>query len=322
MKKTLLAIAITASTFSGITMAAPGDAVPNTFSNGTPADATLVNENFDALSTQIGDLAASGVAGPVGPQGPVGIQGPQGDQGIQGIQGPAGTSAPAPTVYNFRDFSQTFNTKTFTVADTNGGYDKEIRTFTRVPGVSVSFTRERTLYDDVNLIDVRQQYHTITFDVSGSEMLFTKFEGHNKSSLAVVETRTMTPGVTFRTETMELGKTFGSDSYLTWSRTDGTSGSSAVNQTVTLISANQTVTVNGKTYNGCIKIARHRNSTKVNTYDAINTHCPGVGMVRSVTTQLSFTAGDFVSVAPTLSTQSILLELSACNGDIANCVQP
>ena len=66
MKKTLLAIAISATTFSSITMAAPGDPVPNVFSNGTPADATLVNENFDALSTQIGDLAASGVAGPAG----------------------------------------------------------------------------------------------------------------------------------------------------------------------------------------------------------------------------------------------------------------
>ena len=89
MKKTLLTIALT-SVFSASAFAAPGDAVPNSFSNGTPADADQVNANFTEVVNQISTLAESGVVGPEGPQGPQGPAGPQGDQGIQGLTGPQG----------------------------------------------------------------------------------------------------------------------------------------------------------------------------------------------------------------------------------------
>ena len=55
MKKTLLAIALSA-TFSATAFAAPGDAVPNSFSNGTPADADQVNANFTEVVNQISTL--------------------------------------------------------------------------------------------------------------------------------------------------------------------------------------------------------------------------------------------------------------------------
>ena len=94
MKKLLLTLAIS-SAMSGAVFAAPGDAVPNTFTNGTPADADQVNANFSAVVTQISELATSGVQGPqgeTGPQGPQGDTGSQGPQGLQGLTGATGST--------------------------------------------------------------------------------------------------------------------------------------------------------------------------------------------------------------------------------------
>ncbi|AQA18003.1 hypothetical protein BST95_06870 [Halioglobus japonicus] len=68
---------------------ASGVSVPNTFSNGTVADADQVNENFQSLSDAINALPA-GPEGPAGAQGPAGPAGPPGPQGAAGPQGPAG----------------------------------------------------------------------------------------------------------------------------------------------------------------------------------------------------------------------------------------
>lgn len=71
--------------------------VPNTFQSGSPALASEVNENFDALAQAVQVLEATDpVPGPVGPQGaqgPAGPQGSQGPAGPQGPQGPAGQDA-------------------------------------------------------------------------------------------------------------------------------------------------------------------------------------------------------------------------------------
>jgi hypothetical protein len=65
--------------------------VPNTFQPGSPALASEVNENFDALAQAVQVLESTDpVPGPVGPQGPQGVQGPAGPQGSQG---PAGQDA-------------------------------------------------------------------------------------------------------------------------------------------------------------------------------------------------------------------------------------
>ena len=67
--------------------------VPNTFQSGSPALASEVNENFDALVQAVQALESTDpVPGPVGPEGP---QGPQGPQGLQGVQGPEGPQGPA-----------------------------------------------------------------------------------------------------------------------------------------------------------------------------------------------------------------------------------
>ena len=60
--------------------------VPNIFTDGTPAKASEVNENFDALETAIDAIPE----GPAGEQGPAGTQGEKGDKGDTGDTGPQG----------------------------------------------------------------------------------------------------------------------------------------------------------------------------------------------------------------------------------------
>ncbi|MDH5394045.1 MAG: hypothetical protein OEY11_12725 [Gammaproteobacteria bacterium] len=270
MNKTFLAIAISAIALSGSTVAAPGDAVPHIFSNGTTADADQVNSNFAALVSQI--------------------------------------SALVPATHSFRDYSgSSIGTKVFSVQDTEGGYDQEVRVFNRSVAGQVSYTRNRTLTGST------VQYHTITLDNSGPELRFIKFERNDLMSPAtVIETRTMSPGVLIRTENMEEGKTFGSDSAL--HSTTATPADSGVIQTTTLIASNQSVTVNGVNYSGCIKTARHRSSSKLGAYDMINTLCPNVGLVRSVKSQSYFDGGNLSDTVSTLKTQTVLTELLLCDG--------
>ncbi len=69
--------------------------VPNTFAAGTPAKATAVNANFQALATAIDKVASSvtpGPTGPAGPQGPAGATGAVGATGAAGPQGPKGAT--------------------------------------------------------------------------------------------------------------------------------------------------------------------------------------------------------------------------------------
>ena len=410
MNKTLITLAITAL-FAGTLNAAPGDAVPNTFSNGTPADADQVNANFTEVVNQISTLATEGVVGPEGPQGPAGPQGIQGEQGIQGLTGNTGSqgiqgltgatgpqgsqglkgdkgdkgdigltgdkgdkgdigltgdkgdkgdigltgdkgdkgdigltgdkgdkgdigltgsdgisissitddgagtltinldngsssthSIPSTTTYSYRDHAHTYNTKTFVAQDTSGAFTQEVRTFDRTVTGQVSFLRHRTG-------GTADKMDTIVLDNSGPELRMIQFDRHGTlDPNTVTESRTMAPGVLFRTETMEQGKTFGSDSLLS---RDGTP-SSGVLQTAAVIAVNQSVTVPAGSYTGCIKISRHRAARHLGqTYDRINTFCPGLGLVRQLHTSLNFSTGN---------TETVLKELSTC--DSGACTQP
>jgi len=262
MKKTLLALTFLTLAISGQTLAAPGDAVPNTFTNGAVANADQVNANFTAVVSQISELA---------------------------------------TTYSFRDYGHLYDTKTFSVVDSSGIYDNEVRTFTRTSG-QVSYTRDRSLSS------ARTQYQTIYLDTSGTDLLFTKIEGHSPVNITVIgNTNTMTPGVKMRTESMEVGKSFGSGSVLS----STLNGTSAVVQTSILLAANVNLTVNSVDYNGCIQVSRHRAATRLGgRHDSVSTFCPGVGLVQEI--QL---------IEPTTDTiqRSIIKKLSTCNG--TTCAQ-
>ena len=64
--------------------------VPHTFTDGTPAKASEVNANFDALETAIDAIPE----GPAGEQGPAGTQGEKGEKGDKGDTGDTGPQGP------------------------------------------------------------------------------------------------------------------------------------------------------------------------------------------------------------------------------------
>jgi len=262
MKKTLLALTFSALAISGQTLAAPGDAVPNTFTNGAVANADQVNANFTEVVSQISELS---------------------------------------TTYSFRDYGHLYDTKTFSVIDSAGIYDKELRTFTRTSG-QVSYTRDRSLSS------ARTQYQTIYLDTSGTDLLFTKLEGHSPVNITVIgDIRTMTPGVKMRTESMEIGKSFGSGSVLS----STFAGTSAVIQTSILLAADVNITVNAVDYTGCIQISRHRAATRLGArHDTVSTFCPGVGLVQQL--QVFEPTTDTVQ-------RSVIKEVLTCNS--TTCVQ-
>jgi len=202
--------------------------------------------------------------------------------------------------YNYRDYSSGASVKTFKVTGSavDGSelgaliYDTEVRTYDRtIPGI-VSYSRDRKVGGAGG---VGVNYSVITMDKSGDELLLTKFERYSSNGLTLKETRTMTPGVVFRTENMGVGKTFGSYSSLDSSK----AGLSSVIQSVTLLGV-EDVTVPAGSFTGCIKLLRHRNSERLGgEYDRINWFCPNnVGLVKSVTMQTTSTVLELESITP------------------------
>jgi len=93
MKKKLFNYSLVAGAILIASTAFGQTQVPNTFQSGSPALASEVNENFDALAQAVQVLESTApVPGPVGPQGPQGEIGPQGPQGLPGPTGPQGAA--------------------------------------------------------------------------------------------------------------------------------------------------------------------------------------------------------------------------------------
>lgn len=187
--------------------------------------------------------------------------------------------------YNYKDYSSEASIKTFTV---NGSavdgsifgnliYDTEVRHYDRTAPGQVSYTRNRKIG---GVYGAGVNFSVVTTDDSGSELKLTKFERYNNAGTVLKETRTLTPGVVFRTENMEVGNTFGSYSKLNSSKV----GESSVIQSVTLLGLEDVVVPAGS-YSSCIKILRHRNSERLGgEYDRINWFCPnGIGLAKQVT---------------------------------------
>ena len=260
-KLVLGSIFLTATTL----LSAPGDAVPNTFVNGNVADATHVNANFTELVNQIATLKSQ-------------------------------IDAMSVTTYDIKDYiKQTNHSKTFTVTDSAGVYNKEIKTYDWSVSGQYSFTRDRLLNS------TRVFYHTLKFDLTDDRRL-VEVKIHSPSTLSVVDTRTMAPGILFDKSAMHLGKTFGSDSTLT----STTSGISGVYQLGTLINSNVTVTVPAGTFTSCIQVSMMRSASNLATrHNTINTFCPNLGLVRQLYTEPDYTND---------SVRSVIKELSLCNG--------
>ena len=187
--------------------------------------------------------------------------------------------------YDYRDYGSEAQAKVFAVSGSsvNGSvlgnliYDTEVRHYDRTLPDQYSYARNRKQGGEFG---IGVNFSVVTLDTSGDELTLTKFERYNNSGIVLKETRTMSPGVVFRTESMETGKSFGSYSSLNSSK----KGISSVIQSVTLLGLEDVVVPAGS-YTACLKILRHRNSERLGgEYDRINWFCPnGVGLAKQVT---------------------------------------
>ena len=286
----------------------------------------------NGLAGADGSNGTNGLAGADGSNGTNGLAGADGSNGTDGTDGVGISSIvddgagsltitltdtstnvlpiPATATYSYRDFGHTYGKKTFAVTDSRLKYDTEIRTFDRisVPG-QVSYTRDRRT--DGGTIAFR--YHTITVDNSGSELLFKVLTTHDATatdpSTVITETKTITPGLISRTESMELGKVYGSDVTVA----SDINVDAFVVQTSALIAVNQSVSVAGGSFSGCIKISRHRSgNTLGETHQQISTFCPNVGLVKQIFSKV------FYDASPEIRTHTTVKELSTCDNNLCN----
>ena len=288
--------------------------VPHTFSNGQPANAEQVNENFQELVNRIDAIPAGpqgpqgepgpqglpgvngqnglngldGTQGPVGPQGeqgppgPMGLMGPQGVQGPEGSQGPAG---PGFTQIDFDPYRHNFTTKTFTISDNsaNGIVEPamvEVRTYDRsTPG---------------ELVETRQLFDLLGQSTRYRKFYFTSGIGQDKVEVQREEFDPADPNTVGYTYTFEPGI-----KRISAAMTIGVPWISAVKRrgenniiveppvetleihTRTLI-LQESTTVNNVTYDDCLKVfVQFAYSAGVN--HSIHWFCAGYGLVKRIT---------------------------------------
>ena len=304
----LLAILVSSPAF-----AAP--AVQHIFSNGQPANADQVNDNFQELADRIDAIpaGAQGEPGPAGPQGlpgvngnnglngPEGPPGPQGEQGIQGIQGPVGPqgaqgpegpqgpAGPGFAQINFDPYRHNFTTKTFVVMGdlgdgSWGSLYNDIRTYDRsTPGELITTWERYQVIDDFPIF-YRKDYYTTDL---GQDKIWTKREEYGATDLQdilgtlfLMRTYDYNPGYRVIPATMTMG--------LPWvSATRSTAIDHEIPQpnieghgvdSRTLVAQENSITVNNTTYNDCIQVLILRGAGNIRqTFDW---YCNGFGLVQ------------------------------------------
>lgn len=287
MQKKLLALTISTLALSGQALAAPGDPVPNSFTNGTVADADQVNANFAEVVSQITTVNSSIPA--------------------------------AETTYDYNDFTSLYNQKVFSFTDSHGPVDTETRNYDRSVTNQLSFQRLRSS----SSILLRRD--DIFLDTSGDELRFIRRDLYNVTggvATGLNYTETLSPGLFNRTTSMLLGRTVGTSSDITLS--NGATGSSITTQTASLIAVNQSVTVPAGTFTGCMVIAHTREGINAGgSYKRMNTYCPTAGLVKQIQTRHIYDQTATASVNANVSTRTQVLELSSCTNSSdqnVNCV--
>lgn len=269
---------------SGPSFAAPP--VQHIFSNGQPADANQVNDNFQELADRIEEI-------PEGPQGPKGEPG----QGVVSI--------------DYETYQNNFTSKVFSisrkVANGQTVFETEVRTYDRsVPGKIVE-TRESILSDTGTRIHYVKYYYTVG---QGQGLVETHLERFSPSDpVTLFETETYTPPLLITKNQMALGQSW---------NTTGTSVAMRVNSTTpaneALLIESRTVldleniTVNGVQYQDCLKIEINDTYSNKNTVAGgqarlIQWHCTGMGLVKEIA--INQTLVPFTSSSSTIDTNTV-----------------
>ena len=294
----LLAMSLTAPVF-----AAP---VPHTFSNGQPADADQVNENFQELVNRI-DAIPEGPPGPQGPIGPQGfpgingqnglngLDGEQGPPGLQGERGPVGPAGPQgeqgppgpageSVVINFDPYRHNFSSKTFRVNGYNelgeyGWFSQEVRTYDRsTPGIVVD-TRVLTDRDYPNY---RKLYYRTG---QGQDKVWVKQETFDSTNPALMtRVEEYDPGWITIKNNMAVGQlwvTHSVNSYndLNWDVVNPPSIVPGIRGVVEMrvLMGQESTTANNVVYDNCLKLL-----VTISSSQSLQWYCEGMGVVKIV----------------------------------------
>jgi len=277
-------------------------AVQNIFSNGQPANADQVNDNFQELADRI-DAIPAGAQGEPGPQGlpgvngnnglngPEGPPGPQGDQGLQGIQGPVGLQGDIGpqgppgadfTQISFDPYRHNYDSKTFKVTGSNdlgqsGFFWQEVRTYDRTttPGTLID-TRELT--DNNGVIQQYRKFYYMT--AQGQDKIWTRREIYDAADPSILtSSNDYDPGLTVIKNDMIVGHLWSSHSESSWSTP--TPGFNGRLETRVLL-GQESITANNVVYNNCLKILRLR-VISTGSHENLLWYCEGEGLVKEVT---------------------------------------
>jgi hypothetical protein len=275
--------------------------VPHVFSNGQPADANQVNENFQELADRIdaipegppgpqgpqglpgvngnnGQNGLDGEQGPPGPQGEQGIQGEQGPPGLQGEVGPQGPAGPDFDRISFDSYRHNYSIKAFSVrCDDNNSYpittldppirdyyELETRYYDRsLPGtLTITIDRSR----DAGVLTERQ-IDTYLYGIGADTVLTHKQFLYTEDPTLVLAEFEFSPGLTEQKSTMVVGHPWNSTGTSVYTdplgaqNPPGTVIDGAYIETRTLL-GQESVMVNSVTYDDCLKIENRRSSNR------------------------------------------------------------
>ena len=282
-------------------------AVPNNFSNGAVADADEVNQNFTHLDDRITNISLTpGPTGPAGPQGlpgvngqnglngldgqdgatgPAGTTGPQGPAGTDGTNGINGTDGVGIVIQSAAGFdSSAYTEKVFLASGSQTGWDKEVRSYSRVNNgdgtITNNITRKRSATGTLVKHDLLTNITSATGDVN-----FVERKLYNVNTGTLVSTASISPPIELRNDTMGVGLRWGSASEVTHVNEDATPSvtSYAVDRR-SLLGIEDITLSSGAVYTGCLKIETIRMSEMLSAnYQRINWRCPNnVGLVKSI----------------------------------------
>ena len=254
--------------FASIGVWAAGDPVPHVFSNGAPADANQVNENFQDLADRISEISTSS-QGPAGPQ---------------GEQGPPGTGL---ATYNYLDYSHNFSAKTFEYSIDGVLKYTDTRTYDRSTPGTLVVHRHRISNSNPATEDFSSTTYSVDEDgLRLSQILaYDTFDINNPGANDPIAIQEYSPPILLRKTSMMMGVTWGF--FTTTTRTDYNTQPAEVTESYFsrkfILLGLESVTARGATYDNCIRIHVSTDITLSSNFSkSVQWYCEGFGLVKTV----------------------------------------
>lgn len=299
----------------GLIMGSAQAAGLNSFTNGSVANATDVNNNFTYLDDRITNISLTpgdtGLQGPIGltgsqgtpgvngqnglngldgatgPAGATGPQGPAGTDGVNGTDGANGTNGVGIVIQSATGFHpDAYTEKVFTVAGTQGNWDTEVRSFNRTINNDGTITTLRTRQRTSVGVIVRHDVQKFITDLNGDVGYAEKKQYDAADITSLLNTATISPSLVELKNNMGIGLRWGSASQVTHVYEDVNlpTGISFALDSRSLLGIEDITLSNGDAYTGCLKIETIRSAESLGRdQQTISWSCPnGVGLVKYI----------------------------------------